>query len=299
MPPDLRARHPGEPTPGGRSTVRSSPGTTPDVPAPILAARLAARGWHVFPCLPGSKRPAVDRWEQRACADPGLVQRYWPGPRHNIGVAPGPSGLVVIDLDPPDGRAHLEALGHGIPATFTVSTSRPGGEHLYFAMPSGRGIRNSAGKIAPHFDVRGAGGYVIGPGSVVGGRAYRITRDCPAAPLPAWLADLAAPAPAPMTPGPAMPLRPADGYAAAAVRAEIGAVIAAPRGTRNDQLNCSAFSLGQLVAVGVLDEEQVAEALRRAAERNGLLADDGSRQCEATIRSGLRAGMANPRQGVA
>jgi len=299
MPPDLRAARPGEPTPGGRSTVRSSPGTTPDVPAPILAARLAARGLHVFPCLPGSKRPAVDRWEQRACADPRLVERYWPGPRHNIGVAPGRSGHVVIDLDPPDGRAQLEAIGREIPATFTVSTSRPGGAHLYFVMPSGRAIRNSAGKIAPHVDVRGAGGYVIGPGSVVGGRAYQITRDCPPVPLPAWLADLAAPAPVPVAPRPAMPLRPADGYAAAAVHAEIGAVVAAPPGTRNHQLNCSAFSLGQLVAAGMLDEDQVAEALRRGAERNGLLADDGPRRCEATIRSGLRAGMANPRQGVA
>ena len=96
-----------------------------------------------------------------------------------------------------------------------------------------------------------------------------------------------------------MPLRPADGYAAAAVRAELGAVIGAPAGARNHQLNSSAFSLGQLVTAGLLDEGQVAEALRRAAERNGLLADDGPRQCEATIRSGLRAGMANPRQGVA
>lgn len=263
------------------------------------AVNAARRGWAVFPCRPGDKRPAVADWEHRACADPELVARYWPGPRHNAGIAPGRCGLVIIDLDPPDGRIRLEALGHGIPATFTVATSRSGGEHLYFAMPEGRIIRNSAGKIAPHVDVRGAGGYVIAPGSVVGGRAYQITRDCPPVPLPAWLADLATQRPAPVTPGPATPLRPADGYAAAAVRAEIGAVITAPAGTRNHQLNCSAFSLGQLVAAGMLDEDQVTAALRRAAERNGLLADDGPRQCEATIRSGLRAGMANPRQAVA
>jgi len=263
------------------------------------AAAAARRGWAVFPCRPGDKRPAVPDWEHRACADPALVARYWPSARHNPGIAAGPSGLVVIDLDPPDGRARLEDLGGGIPATFTVATARPGGEHLYFAMPAGRVIRNSAGKIAPRVDVRGAGGYVIGPGAVVGGRAYRITRDCPPAPMPAWLAEAATRAPAPPAPPPAMPLRPADGYAAAAVRAEISAVITAPAGTRNHQLNRSAFSLGQLVAAGILGEDQVAAALRRAAERNGLLADDGPRQCEATIRSGLRAGMASPRQAVA
>ena len=263
------------------------------------AVEAAGRGCAVFPCRPGDKRPAVPDWERRACADPELVARYWPSVRHNVGIAPGRCGLTVVDLDPPDGRAHLEALGHELPVTFTVSTARPGGLHLYFATPPGLVIRNSAGRIAPHVDVRGAGGYVIGPGSVVGGRAYRIVRDCPPVLLPAWLADLAAPPPAPAAPRPVVPLRPADGYAAAAVRAELGAVTGAPAGARNHQLNSSAFSLGQLVAAGLLDEGQVAEALRRAAERNGLLADDGPRQCEATIRSGLRAGMANPRQGVA
>lgn len=83
------------------------------------------------------------------------------------------------------------------------------------------------------------------------------------------------------------------------MRAEISALIAAPAGTRNDQLNRAAFSLGQLAAAGLLDEGQVAAALLRGADRSGLLADDGQRQCEATIRSGLRAGMANPRQAVA
>ena len=146
---------------------------------------------------------------------------------------------------------------------------------------------------------RGSGGYVIGPGSVVGGRAYQVARDCPPAPLPAWLAELAAWRPAPAAPRPVVPLRPADGYAAAAVRAEMGILATAPAGTRNHELNRSAFSLGQLVAAGMLDGDQVSAALLLAAERNGLLADDGIRQCEATIRSGLRAGMANPRQGVA
>ncbi len=263
------------------------------------AIEATRRRWAVFPCRPGDKRPAVPDWEHRACSDPELVARYWPSIRHNVGIAPGRCGLAVVDLDPPDGRAHLEALGHELPVTFTVSTARPGGLHLYFVTPAGMVIRNSAGKIAPHVDVRGAGGYVIGPGSVVGGHAYRIVRDSPPGPLPGWLAELATRRPAPASPGPAKPLRPADGYAAAAVRAEISALIAAPAGTRNDQLNRAAFSLGQLAAAGLLDEGQVAAALLRGADRSGLLADDGQRQCEATIRSGLRAGMANPRQAVA
>ncbi len=191
-----------------------------------------------------------------------------------------------------------ERAGQQVPATYEVLTPRQG-RHLYFRPPAGIVIGNTAGRIGPMIDVRGRGGLVVGAGSVKGGKPYEVADDRDPVPLPGWLAELAAPPPAPVTPGPAMPVRPADGYAAAAVRAEIGAVIAAPPGTRNHQLNSSAFSLGQLVAAGLLDEGQVTEALRRAAERNGLLADDGIRQCDKTIRSGLRAGMATPRLAVA
>jgi hypothetical protein len=67
-------------------------------------------------------------------------------------------------------------------------------------------------------------------------------------------------------------------------------------GARNAQLNRAAFSLGTLVAAGMLAEGIVVQALREAAQQNGLTADDGERRCEDTIRSGLRAGMANPRR---
>ena len=148
------------------------------------ATALAGRGWSVFPGRPGDKRPAVDRWEQRAISDPGRVSRYWPSDRHNVGVACGPSVLVVIDLDPPDGEPNFAALcldrGLAVPETFTVGTPR-GGRHLYFTAPPGRAIRNSAGKLAPHIDVRGAGGYVLAPGSIVGGREYRVISGRPVA----------------------------------------------------------------------------------------------------------------------
>ena len=51
------------------------------------AAEAARRGWAVFPCRPGNKRPAVAEWERRACAAPERVGRYWPSAHHNIGVA--------------------------------------------------------------------------------------------------------------------------------------------------------------------------------------------------------------------
>ena len=62
------------------------------------AVEAAERGWAVFPCRPGDKRPMVGQWEQRATSDPALVARWWPE-RANVGIACGPSALVVVDLD--------------------------------------------------------------------------------------------------------------------------------------------------------------------------------------------------------
>ncbi len=281
--------------------------------AAVAAAR---RGWHVFPCRQGDKRPAIDRWEERASASPEHVEAAWRDrwPRANIGVACGPSGLVVIDLDTPehggqlpdswraepgirDGRDVLATLaeraGQPWPATCGVLTPR-GGLHLYFAAIPGRQIRNSAGKIGPMIDARGAGGYVIGAGSIIGGRLYEVVSDGAVEPLPLWLTDLADP-PHPARPraaGADGPDLPSSGrYADRAIIGEIQRVLDAQPGQRNATLNRAAHSLGQLVAGGVLDEHAVRQALATAAERIGL----GEREIRATIASGMTSGAKHPR----
>jgi hypothetical protein len=69
---------------------------------------------------------------------------------------------------------------------------------------------------------------------------------------------------------------------------------AATPGGRNAALNHAAWTLGRWVAAGALAQAEVEETLYAAAELNGLVADDGQRQCWATIRSGLNAGMQEP-----
>ncbi|TDC52858.1 DUF3987 domain-containing protein [Actinomadura sp. KC345] len=83
----------------------------------------------------------------------------------------------------------------------------------------------------------------------------------------------------------------AAGYAAAALDRELDALRAAPEGTRNHALNKAAFSLGQLVAGGELDENTVVSALTDAARAAGL--DD--KEIGKTINSGLSKGRLNPR----
>ncbi|WP_374204934.1 bifunctional DNA primase/polymerase [Pseudonocardia sp. WMMC193] len=170
----------------------------------------ASRGWKVFPLRIGDKRPAVRDWETRATTDAVRIHRAWGsqrGARCNVGIACGPSNLVVVDLDTPahgsprpyewdkpgidTGADVFAALAeqHGEPPpfeTFSVETVS-GGEHVYFAAPDGPAIRNSAGKVGWLIDVRGAGGYVVAAGSKVGGRRYRSNGHAEVARLPRWL----------------------------------------------------------------------------------------------------------------
>jgi hypothetical protein len=67
-----------------------------------------------------------------------------------------------------------------------------------------------------------------------------------------------------------------------------------PEPGRNTALNHAAWTLGHWIAAGALDQGAVEDALYEAAERNGLVADDGQRRCWATIRSGLSKGLQQP-----
>lgn len=251
------------------------------------------------------KRPYPEwSWTTRYTSDPDVVRRHWPEGA-NVCVGCRANRLVVIDLDrhgEADGieafGALCESRGFAWPRTLTIRTPS-GGSHLYYKVPPGRRLGNSAGRLAAGIDTRGPGdgnqgGYLVGPGSIVGGLAYEITSDAPIVVLPDWIADLLdPPRPPPRRPGPAPKVD--DRYAAAALKSELDRLLAAPRGTRNDQLNASAYSLGQLVGAGVLDTVTAEVALLRAAESLGLVAEDGQRQAVATINSGLTSGMRKPR----
>lgn len=310
---------------------------------PFLSAALAAaeRGWRVFPLRPGTKRPALHRfdrcprtgpcahahqgWEQRATTDPDRIRTAWtPGTTFNIGVATGPSGLVVIDLDaatpgetPPapwdqpgitDGQDVLAVLaeqaGQPLPVdTLTVST--PSGLHLYYRAPEDTALRNTQGDrghgLGWKIDTRAHGGYVLAPGSSVDGRPYAITHDTTPAPLPGWLADRLHPAPLPPPPERPAPVASSrrGRYLQAAIDAETTKVIDAPKGQRNAALYAAAVALGQLVAGEALTEADVTDTLMRAARKHTAIGAYSERQASATITSGLRAGATRPRQVAA
>jgi hypothetical protein len=268
----------------------------------------------VFPLIPGDKRPAITNWESRAAADPHRVTRCWSRGPFNIGIATGPSRLVVIDLDQPKPDARTPATstgpewgldvlarladehGHQVPLDTYRVASPSGGLHLYFAAPEGCQLRNTAGRLGSLIDTRGIGGYIVAAGSHSGAGPY-VAADSVAepAPLPGWITHLLAERP--ITRHDGLDGRVAEverrsRYAGAALRGEVVRVIEAPQGQRNQTLNAAAYALGQLVAAALLPEQLTVDALLMAAQMCGL----PDREAAATIRSGMTAGTRSPRR---
>lgn len=146
------------------------------------ALALAEGGYYVFPLEPGGKAPLTRHGFKDASLDPGRIRAWWKRwPRANVGIACGLSGIIVVDLDvkldrngtPQQGPANWDALVEGLdygPPTVEVRTPS-GGLHLYWR---GAGVPSSNGQVASGVDIKAEGGYVVAPGSVVGGKAYVI-----------------------------------------------------------------------------------------------------------------------------
>jgi hypothetical protein len=280
------------------------------------AVSYAARGWPVLPLEPGTKHPLgrlVPHGLKNASTDAGLIRTWWKAePRANIGLVTG-AAFDVLDVDGPDALERLEAAGgpaevHEV-GELTVcdddvegpTVATPRGWHVYVS-PTGRGNTVKLGGL-DGVDWRGRGGYVVAPPSVrddggtwewTNGTPVDLGPDTPIVTAPGWvLALFGQPRRLPVAAGWSQPRHAGrTGYGAAAMERELGRLAVAVTGTRNHQLNASAYSLGQLVAAGLLDAEEVVIALLAVARQIGL----SDQECLGTIRSGMRAGMSVPRR---
>lgn len=269
----------------------------------LLKAALAyaAHGWLVLPIVPRDKRPVTRNGCKDATVDPDIIKRWWwKRPNLNIGIATGGmSGILVVDLDGPEGRAwwHSWCKSHGVVRTLWQHTGRKdGGVQLFFEHPDGH--RPNRTKVSPGVDVRGDGGYVLAPPSVhpSGKRYHWGERGLGVASVPPALLDaLYGDVRGVQTCRERSPVvktnQGASAYAERALRLEYEAVCCEGCGARNHRLNVAAFNLGQLVGAGLLNEGTVTTSLQEAAECCGL----EPREIAKTIRSGLEAGRRSPR----
>jgi hypothetical protein len=268
----------------------------------------ARRGWPVFPLAPGAKQPraGLTDWETRATTDVERIDRWWTDhPGDNIGIATGPAGLVVVDLDtarpgdtPPDewpdarsGSDVYAALhrrhGHEVEPTWMMATPS-GGAHLYYQAPNtGAPWRNTAGRLGWHIDTRAGGGYVIAAGSTTRAGRYTVIDTSPTAELPNWIADLLTPPTATPAGSPTRISRSAErrnSYVDAAIRGEVDRVLDAPVGQRNAALNRAAWNLARLIAAGLVPRTVVEDALCAAKQAAGSQSAAG---VSATVRSAI------------
>lgn len=216
-----------------------------------VATWMARHGFAVHPLAPGAKTPAPNcescgggahpatecpcharrGWchgFHAATTDLVTVRQWWGGqPRFGVGVACGPSRLVVVDVD-----AHAAALPErdrllpGIPvhdevdltglrsgydslallaahrrradpcenaSTLRVRTPS-GGMHIWYRAPRGGPVfKSSSGSssrtaLAWQVDIRAAGGYIVAPGTrTAAGEYVALPGARRPAPLPLWL----------------------------------------------------------------------------------------------------------------
>lgn len=200
------------------------------------ALRTQERGYEVFPTtrmkLPAIRSPhrndppgtprcrgecgRLGHGVHDATADPDRLADMFAAAPHaagyGIACGRGDYPLLGIDLDRKNGVDGVEAFAqladqHGvtIPETTIIRTAS-GGEHRWFIGPAGAPVQNSASKLGPGIDVRGYGGYLIGPGSVTTKGVYTVANAHPVAEFPDELVPLTlTPPPKPRRPMPTMP----------------------------------------------------------------------------------------------
>jgi Bifunctional DNA primase/polymerase, N-terminal len=283
----------------------------------------AARGWPVIPLRPGGKTPALHgetrcprtgdcagghrTFEQRATLDPRRIERCWSSGPFNVGIATGPAGLVVVDLDTlkptdkkgtPDGVSSFLALceraGQPAPTTRRIRTAS-GGQHLYFTAPAGVRLGCTVKRLAKKVDTRAWGGQVVAPGSTTPVGPYSLWDDAPVVELPGWLHDALTDRQKPVA-GLIRPMPSRDGARCAVVvlDREAAAVAGTGEGGRNAELLRAVRAVGRFVAWGDLPRTTVEQAFQAAGETAGLPAGE----CTATIRSALNYSIrtARPRE---
>jgi hypothetical protein len=282
---------------------------------------LGAAGLPVFPAGP-DKRPLLVGWQEKASTDPEQIREWWRVyPDALPAIVVGRAGLVVIDCDRhPGGNDGIKAFnllvsGKGIKlANVPMTKTARGGAHLFFKQPHGEPLGNGRGELPDGIDVRGLGGFIIGPGaSLPDGRRWASVSGKPLLSdafkagtipeLPQCLAAIIRPDRQSSEDGINGYARTAseatdgsrgEAYAAAALDGAVAQLTAAPDGKRNETLNAVAFHLGRMIARDWVDEKIVTDALLEACDKNRYLREHGHSATMKTIRSGIHAGKKEP-----
>ena len=281
-----------------------------------VALKCKQAGLSVFVAGP-DKKPRV-KWRDVSTTDPDQIKKWfkqWPDALPAIDLSK--SRLIILDGDRhggPDGVAAAEQLfaerSLNVVAIPTIITPQDG-RHYWFMQPTeGEPLGNSDKPIHDKaINVRGAGGYVIAPGTrLPDGRQYKRDPSTPSALEAVQTGTVPVLPPAIVKllrgnggPSAEMPLHNGatysptswreESYAGGALNSIAHKIASTPPNTgRNNELNNGAVTMGHMVAAGWIGRKTVEGRLFDAAITCGLVKDDGQRSVLATIKSGLDAG---------
>jgi hypothetical protein len=270
------------------------------------ALALASAGIKIFPAG-ADKRPLLKGWQEAATGNADQIHTWWEHTAALPAIPCGQNNLVVIDCDRhsggADGVAAFKSLvvAHGgLPPQVPLVKTPNGGLHAYFKQPNGEALGNGRGSLPPGIDVRGAGGFVVGPGArLPDGRGWIATagrsqiHDAPQ--LPPWLESMLRPPQREQVHDSAETTdERGRAYAIAALDGVEADLAQTPTGERNARLYKTAFRLATMAARGWLMESEIIETLVRSCEINEFLREHGYRATMKTIESGLRDGVNVP-----
>ena len=232
------------------------------------ALALARQGLLVFPCRCVDKRPLTQNGFKDASTDPEVIRNWWAlWPRAYIGVPTGDKFVVVdLDLQYPEALTWCENNCARLPLTRTHVT-KSGGRHLLFKPHDKVGC--TTGKIWPHIDTRGLGGYIIwwpacGLDVLHGGALAEV---------PDWVLKALAPPPTNIIPFPRPARTSRTGDSDARVQGLVASVANAREGERNSLLFWAAMRVYDMLAGHEIDRlvgANALAALAEAASRTGL-----------------------------
>lgn len=150
---------------------------------------LAQCGLKVFPLIPGSKKPMIENFPERATIDEKQIYKWWnKTPMANIGIST--TDLIALDIDAKsgkDGYSELKQLmSEGLQLVPTFEQLTPtGGRHLIYKTTE----KFSQRPLSKSIDIRAHHGYLVGAGSVIDGKEYTIVGQKTLADAPPSLID--------------------------------------------------------------------------------------------------------------
>jgi hypothetical protein len=275
--------------------------TKPELSFKDAACNYISLGWRVFPLAAGAHVPmGGSNGHNGATRDIKTVLGWWGPegnmPHANVGIATGRlSGIWVLDVDnhgdeSQNGFTTLQALidaNSALPDTTTAMSPR-GGLHYYFKVPEDFDIVNKAGILGPGLDSRSSGGYIVAPPSIRADRGNiryawapgKSPEEIEPADTPEWMLAILREKCRKESAGehdaaaivdtlqrledPAFKASMMN-YAAKGLGFELENIREAAPGTGNDTLFRSAFKVGQLIGMGLLDEISTHQELLEAA----------------------------------